>query len=100
MIFSNSHFIAPALIEAGIFSQTMEVADLASTVEIWFWSLPSNRFTDCPELLYSQKKASLTLLKEVRSGSSTLQETTDAIITNIINKRVTDMDEELASFAR
>jgi len=102
MIFSNSHFIALALIEAGIFSQTMEVADLvvASTVEIWFWSLPSNRFTDCPELLYSQKKASLTLLKEFRSGSSTLQETTDAIITNIINKRVTDMDEELASFAR
>ena len=80
----------------------MEVADMvvASTVEIWFWSLPSNRFTDTPDLLYSQKKASLTLLNEFRSGSLTLQDATEAIIQEIINKRCPGMDHELSSFAR
>ena len=67
-------------------------------MEIWFWSLPSNRFTDTPaDLLYSQKKASLTLLNEFRSRGLSLQE---AIIQEIIRKRFPSMDQELSSFAR
>ena len=81
-----------SIIEAGRFTKTME---------IWFWSLPSNRFTDTPaDLLYSQKKASLTLLNEFRSGSLTLQEASEAIIQEIIGKRFPSMDQELSSFAR
>ena len=94
--------LAPDVIEAGRFTETMEVADMvvSSTVEIWFWSLPSNPFTDTPDLLYSQKKASLTLLNEFRSGSWTLQEAMEAIIQEIISKRFPSMEQELSSFAR
>ena len=80
----------------------MEMTDMvvSCTVEIWFWCLPSNRFTETPDLLYSQKKASLTLLNEFRSGGLTLQEATEAIIEEIIRKRFPSMDQELSSFAR
>ena len=69
---------------------------VSATVESWFWTLPSNRFTDCLDLPYSQKKKALDLLNEMKTGIQNQEDTTESIL-GILNSR---LDQEHTSFAR
>ena len=93
-----SHILAPTIAEAKRFETTMALVDMvvSATVESWFWTLPSNRFTDCLDLPYSQKKKALDLLNEMKTGIQNQEDTTESIL-GILNSR---LDQEHTSFAR
>ena len=69
---------------------------VSATVESWFWMLPSNRFTDCQDLPYSQKKKALDLLNDMKTGIQNQEDTIESIL-GMMNTR---LDQEHSSFAR
>ena len=91
---------APRVEAAGGFDTTMSLADLVmgSTVETWFWTLPSNRFTDIPDLLISKKRKVLQYLQS--AGTESRDETANTITHILADHHHGNIDEDHLAFTR
>ena len=93
---------APRVLLEKRFDTTMCLADLVmgATVYTWCWTLPSNRFTNTPDLLFSEKRMVHDRFIQLGVEIGVSEECIDTLTGIILNHHRYNIDEEHRLFTR